>query len=53
MNTRRYARTLAEAFPCSTLYACAVERPAPRYPRLLWLVMALGFFVAILTVRTS
>lgn len=53
MNTRRYPRTLGEAFPNSTHYACSVERPAPRYPRALWWVTALGFFVAILTaVRT-
>lgn len=30
MNTRTYPRTLNEAFPKTTQYACALERPAPR-----------------------
>jgi hypothetical protein len=37
MNTRRYPRTLNEAFPHGPHYGCAIERPAPnRAPRLLW-----------------
>lgn len=37
MNTRRYSRTLNEAFPFGAEYGCAIERPAPnRAPRLLW-----------------
>ncbi len=37
MNTRRYPRTMAEAFPHGPEYGCAIERPAPnRAPRLLW-----------------
>ena len=36
-NTRRYPRSLAEAFPHGPEYGCAIERPAPnRVPRLLW-----------------
>lgn len=31
MNTRRYPSTLAEAFPRTPRYACAVERPAPNH----------------------
>lgn len=52
MNTRRFPRTTAEAFK-GTDYACALERPAPRYPRTLWVVMAVGFVFALATaVRT-
>lgn len=37
MNTRRYPRTLSEAFPHGAEYGCAIERPAPnRYPRFVW-----------------
>ena len=32
MNTRRYPRTSAEAFPIGPEYGCAIERPRP-YPR--------------------
>ena len=28
MNTRRYPRTTAEAFPIGPEYGCAIERPA-------------------------
>lgn len=39
-NTRRYPRTLNEAFPYGPSYGCAIERPAPNpYPRLLWWAM--------------
>lgn len=31
-TTRRFPRTLAEAFPAER--ACAIERPPPRVPRL-------------------
>lgn len=49
-STRRYPRTTAEAFK-GIDYSCAVERPAPRYPRSLWWVMAFGFLFALFTVR--
>lgn len=52
MNTRRFPRTTAEAFK-GTEYACALERPAPRYPRALWFVMAFGFLFALWTVRAT
>jgi hypothetical protein len=53
MNTRRFPRTLTEAFPNSTQYACSVERPARRpYPRVLWVVMAAGLIAALLAART-
>jgi len=41
MNTRRYPRTLAEAFPHGPEYGCAIERPAPRRTRLGLLVCVL------------
>jgi len=41
MNTRRYPRTLAEAFPHGPEYGCAIERPAPRRTRLGLLVCLL------------
>jgi hypothetical protein len=52
MNTRRYPRTLAEAFPKSTLYACSLERPPRRYPKTLWVALAIGFIAAMLAART-
>lgn len=30
MNTRKYPRTMVEAFPNTTDYACALERPLRR-----------------------
>lgn len=33
MQTRRYPRSLREAFPQDPSYACALERPAPSMPR--------------------
>lgn len=51
-TTRRYPRTVADAFK-GPEYAAAIERPAPRYPRSLWLVMALGLLFALFTVRYS
>jgi len=41
MNTRRYPRTSAEAFPIGPEYACAIERPRP-YPRTLWVTMVVA-----------
>ena len=35
MNTRKYPRTMNEAFPRTAEYACAVDRPA-RYPLRTW-----------------
>jgi hypothetical protein len=52
MNTRRFPRTLDEAFPQSTRYACAVERPPRRYPRTLWIALAAGLIAALLAART-
>lgn len=51
--TTRFQRDSRLAFRNHCDYACSVERPAPRYPKLLWVVIALGFAVAIFTVRTS
>lgn len=46
---RTYPRTLAQAFPRTTLYACAVERPAPRpYPRVMWIALLVGLLVALI-----
>lgn len=33
MNTRTYCRNSTLAFPKTTDYACALERPAPSMPR--------------------
>ena len=41
MNTRRYPRSSAEAFPIGPEYGCAIERPRP-YPRTLWVTMAVA-----------
>jgi len=47
-NTRRFSRTLNEAFPYGAEYGCAIERPAPnRYPRLLWAGLAALVLLAI------
>lgn len=48
-NTRRYPRTLAEAFPRGPEYGCAIERPAPRKTRLGVLVCLL--IVALLALQ--
>jgi hypothetical protein len=50
MNTRRYPRSFAEAFPSTPEYACALERPAPRSGRL-WLVLAALAAITLLAVR--
>lgn len=48
MNTRKYSRTLAEAFPYGPEYGCAIERPAPNpYPRILWWAMLIGAVAAV------
>ena len=39
MNTRKFPRTSAEAFPIGPEYGAAIERPLP-YPRTLWITMA-------------
>ena len=41
MNTRKYPRTSAEAFPRGPEYGAAIERPRP-YPRTLWVTMAVA-----------
>ena len=46
MNTRKFPRTRAEAFPTGAEYGCAIERPRP-YPRTLWITIALGFVYVI------
>ena len=54
MNARTYPRTMAEAFPQTTLYACALERPAPNpYPRALWWVVIFAGAFALITACTS
>lgn len=48
-NTRRFSRTLNEAFPYGAEYGCAIERPARNpYPRVLWWAMLIGAVAAIL-----
>jgi hypothetical protein len=49
MNTRKYPRTLNEAFPNTADYACAVERPAESYAGVL-LAVAIGVGLAALLV---
>lgn len=45
---RRHPRTLVDAFKGPD-YACALERPARSpLPRVLWLVIGVGFLVALL-----
>lgn len=46
MNTRRYSRSMREAFPFGPEYGAAIERPRP-YPRTLWITIALGFVYVI------
>ncbi len=48
-NTRRFSRTLNEAFPYGPQYGCAIERPAPRRTRTGLLVCAL--IVALLALQ--
>jgi hypothetical protein len=50
VNTRRYPRTAAEAFPNSCAYACAVERP-PRRRVAPFLVVGLLLSVLLLAAR--
>jgi len=52
-STRRYPRRLVDAFPQSPEYACAVERPPRRYPRVLWIALAIGFIAALIAARTT
>ena len=42
MNTRKFPRTSAEAFPIGAEYGCAIERPPHPYPRTLWVTMAVA-----------
>ena len=50
MTTRRYPRTLGQAFPRTPLYACALERPAKApYSPVLWVSLAAGLAAALLT----
>jgi hypothetical protein len=54
MNTRRYPRTLREAFPRDVDYACAVERPEPARQVLRWAqrvafaILAVGIAVGVI-----
>lgn len=49
----RFPRTLAEAWPQSPEYGCAIERPAQRpYPRVLWVALVLGLFAALVAARS-
>jgi hypothetical protein len=41
MNTRTYPRTAIQAFPRTTGYACAIERPARRSTISRWIALAL------------
>lgn len=47
MTHLKFPRTYDEAFR-TTEYACAIERPARPYPRVLWTVMAACAVIAIL-----
>lgn len=49
MNTRKYPRTLNEAFPNTADYACAVERPAESCADIL-LAVAIGIGLAALLI---
>lgn len=48
MNTRRYPRTLAEAFPHGAEYGCAIEKPVTTGERILDVAFAvfIGFCLA-------
>ena len=46
MNTRRYPRTAAEAFPTGPEYGCAIERPRTGHRAAAW-AMA-GAFVYVI-----
>jgi hypothetical protein len=53
MNTRAYPRSMAEAFPRTCQYACAVERPArTALPRIFWPVVVIGLLVALAAARS-
>lgn len=41
MNTRRYPRTLDEAFPRGMTYGCAIERPETSGEKLAGIVLAI------------
>lgn len=44
MNTRRYPRSMREAFPFGPEYGCAIERPnTPRIDLAFWAAIAAGF----------
>lgn len=47
MNTRRYPRTLQEAFPHSVEYACAVERPYDSQDRIVLKACAVAIVAVI------
>ena len=46
MNTRKYPRTMQEAFPNTVEYACALDRPA-RYRLSTWPRIALAIAVCV------
>ena len=49
MHTRRYPRTLDEAFPRSADYACAVERPRPSIaPGIAWCALIVIFVLLLI-----
>jgi anti-sigma-K factor RskA len=50
MNTRRYSRTLAEAFPQDASYACAIEAPARSYPKHFWRCFIALSIVAVIVI---
>lgn len=53
LNTRRYPRTLDEAFPGGAAYGCALERPAPRGERLAGVALAICIGVALAAALVS
>lgn len=46
MNTRRYSRSMAEAFPYGAEYGCAIEKPSRRYRAAGWAMV--GAFVYVI-----
>jgi hypothetical protein len=46
MQTRQYPRTSVQAFPKTTEYACAVERPGRRIDIACWILSGVLFALA-------
>ena len=46
-TTRKYPRTLNEAFPKSAAYACAVEAPMHTHDKIVVIASILAFFALV------